>query len=245
MRLFIYIFIILFAEISLAQNDFQDTTWFDKDWKISNKSNANFYRVYKKTEKGYEVKDMYINGMPQMIAEVSDMNPELIHEGLTRYYSINNEIFSKGFFKNNKALGKWVEYTKDGKDSTVCIIHEDGHKEYLRLVQKLNNEVYSIAEVMPEYPGGISEMYLFFSKSTKYPKKAKKKGWEGKSYLNFIINENGEITFPKIVKSSGYDILDEEALRVIKSMPNWSPGSQNGKNVLVSINIPLNFTLKD
>lgn len=243
MKYILHIFIILFAKVSLAQKDFQDTTWFDKDWKESNKSKAEYYRVYKTTNKGYLIKDMFINGNPQMISEARDIKPKLIKEGLTTYYSNKNEISSFGNYKNNTPIGKWISYDENKKDSIIWIAHEDGHKEYLRYTEKNKDGVYTIVEEMPEFPGGVNEFMNFMKKKTKYPKEAKKKGWEGKTYLNFIVNEIGEITSPKIVKSSGHDILDEEVLRVIKSMPNWKPGTQNGKSVSVSINVPFNFTL--
>lgn len=231
---------VLFAKVSLAQGD---TTWFDSDWKETSKYRAIFYRLIKKTDKGFLVTDCYFNGNPQMIAEAIQVTPSIIKEGFCTYFYKNNIKSSKGNYINNKKSGTWVEYFGCEKDSSIYTTLEDGTKEYT--LKSKYQDVFTMVEVMPEYPGGVSEMISFFSKSAKYPKEARKKGWVGKSYLNFIVNEKGEITLPKIVKSSGYDILDEEALRVIKSMPNWSPGSQNGKNVLVSINVPFNFTLND
>lgn len=231
------------AKVSLAQKDFQDTTWFDKDWKVSIKSNAKFYRVYKKTKSGYIVKDMYINGIPQMIAEASVIVPDIVQDGLTTYYTQSNKISSQGRFKNNKAIGRWVEYIQEGKDSTVWVIHEDGHKEYIRLISKNNNEVYTVVEEMPEFPTGMNGMLEFIQTNIFYPKEANEKNWEGKSYIKFTVDIEGNITNIAVTKSAGYSILDEEAIRVVKAMPKWKPGRQNNKAVPVLINIPFNFTL--
>ena len=234
----------LFAEVSLAQNDFQDTTWFDSDWKEMPKKSANYYRTIKKMDNGFLVSDYYLNGNPQMIAEASQVKPTLIKEGACFFYLEDKKVSSKGMYTNNNQIGKWVEYVDEGKDSIIYTVLKNGKKEYSRYSDKDKNGNYLVVEVMPQFPGGVNEMMVFFSKNSKYPKQARKKNWTGKTYISFIVNDNGELQDYKIVKSSGYEILDNEALRVMKAMPKWEAGSQNGKNVPVLINIPFNFTLK-
>jgi TonB family protein len=230
---------------SFAQADFMDTTWFESHWKESSKVVADYYRVYKKTDKGYLVKDMYINNTPQMIGEASSISPELKLEGFTIYYSKNNQITSKGNFKNNKQFGKWVEFPEDQKDSLVWVIHDDGHKEYLHVLEKAKDGVYLNVDEMPEFPGGVNEMVTFIQKNTKYPKAARKEGWKGKVFVSLVIDEKGDVTMAKVSKSSGYEILDNEAIRVINKMPKWKCGKQNGEKVKVRITMPINFILNN
>ena len=78
-----------------------------------------------------------------------------------------------------------------------------------------------------------------------YPKEAHKKKLTGKAFVKFIVDETGVIVDPEIAKSSGYEILDEEAKRVIMLMPKWNAGMQNNKYVKVSIMIPFNFSLNN
>ena len=98
-------------------------------------------------------------------------------------------------------------------------------------------------ETMPEYPGGVGEMMKFVAKNTKYPKMASDSSWTGKVIVKFTVDTIGRIIETSITKSSGYTILDNEALRVVGVMPKWKPGSQNNKAVAVKLNIPINFDL--
>ena len=104
-------------------------------------------------------------------------------------------------------------------------------------------KVYDIVEVMPQYPGGMQELMQYLAKNIKYPPKAEKKGIEGKVMINFIVEKDGSISNVKIVRHI-HPLLDKEAERVIKAMPRWSPGKQEGKPVRVKFNIPVAFRLK-
>lgn len=106
-------------------------------------------------------------------------------------------------------------------------------------------EIFTMVEKMPEYNGGPNEMMKFIQKNINYPLLAKEKGMSGKVYLKFIINELGGIDSVSVLKSTGYKILDDEAIRLIKSMPKWKPGTQNEKPVPVFFNLPINFQLSD
>lgn len=109
--------------------------------------------------------------------------------------------------------------------------------------QVSKTEVFNIAEEMPEFPGGPKAMMLFIQKTLNYPLQAKEKGFQGKVFLKFIVNNDGAIDSVFVLKSSGYRILDNEAIRVIKVMPKWKPGFQNGKPVPVYFNLPISFNL--
>ena len=112
---------------------------------------------------------------------------------------------------------------------------------------EINNEVtekvYTWAEEMPNFPGGETELLKFFSQNLIYPEIAKRAGVEGKVILSFIVDKNGNIIDVKVAKSIGAG-CDEEAMRVLKIMPNWNPGKQNGNPVLTRINLPVVFKLR-
>ncbi len=228
----------LFTKVSLGQID---TTWFDSNWKEILKEKAVFYRLIKKTDNGFLVSDCYLNGNPQMIAEAIQITPFIIKEGFCIYFYKNNIKSSKGNYINNKKSGKWVEYFGCEKDSSVYTILEDGKKEYT--FKSKYEDIFTVVEVMPEFPTGQTEMFKFIQSNIIYPKEAEQKKWIGKTFIKFVVNENGNIVDVEVAKSSGYDILDDEAIRVIKSMPKWKPGRQNNKNVQVQLLIPFNFTL--
>ncbi len=107
----------------------------------------------------------------------------------------------------------------------------------------VEEEVFTIVENMPEFPGGVKKMMEFLGKNTKFPPAAKANGISGKVYVNFVVGKDGKIRDVKIIRGV-HDLLDKEALRVVKAMPKWKPGKQRGKAVTVSFNLPINFILK-
>lgn len=107
---------------------------------------------------------------------------------------------------------------------------------------KKNNMVFDIVEVMPQYPGGQIAMLKYFMENIKYPEQAMKKGIQGRVAVSFIVEKDGSISNVRPVHSV-HPLLDKEAVRVVKSMPKWSPGKQNGKPVRVRFNVPVMFKL--
>jgi protein TonB len=108
--------------------------------------------------------------------------------------------------------------------------------------EEVADEVFSIVEVMPSFPGGNAEFYEYISKNLKYPKKAIKANVEGKVIVRFVVDENGDISDIEILKGIGFD-CDEEAVRVLQSSPDWNPGKQRGRNVKVRVMVPLTFDI--
>jgi TonB family protein len=106
-------------------------------------------------------------------------------------------------------------------------------------------EVYTIVEQMPEFPGGSAAMMDFLKKNIKYPSEARENGVGGKSFIKFVVNEQGQIENVVTIKSAGLAMLDEEAIRVVRSMPLWAPGKQQGRNVKVFYNLPISFAMNE
>lgn len=103
-------------------------------------------------------------------------------------------------------------------------------------------QVYVQVEQMPQFPGGEKELMKFISNNIKYPQKAKEMGIQGTVIASFIVNDKGKVVNAKIARGVGSG-CDEEALRVINSMPDWTPGKQKGKEVNVSYVLPIKFVL--
>lgn len=102
-------------------------------------------------------------------------------------------------------------------------------------------ELYSAVEVMPEFKGGVQEMFKFINKNQKYPEKEKSAKITGKCVVRFVVEASGKISNPQIFESSGNENLDKEAIRVVSIMPVWEPGKQKGKPVPVNFNLPFRF----
>ena len=95
-------------------------------------------------------------------------------------------------------------------------------------------------EVMPQFPGGEAAWQKFLQKHLRYPLQAMDAGIGGKVYVSFIVEKDGHLSDIALVRGVGYG-LDEEAQRVLKLAPNWSPGIQNGQKVRVRYMMPFNF----
>ena len=99
------------------------------------------------------------------------------------------------------------------------------------------------ADKMPEYPGGMAAMKKFLANNIVYPSRAKQMGLEGQVLVSFVVNQNGDISGIQVLKSPGMGI-EEEAIRVLKSMPKWSPGMNNGVPVSVRFTLPITFAIR-
>ena len=110
-------------------------------------------------------------------------------------------------------------------------------------VEKVDSDgVYLMPDQLPEFPGGIQAMMKFLSTNIKYPVEAQKKGISGRVIVQFVIMEDGTLDQAKVIR--GVDpLLDEEALRVLKSMPKWKPGMDRGEAVKVRFTAPIMFNL--
>jgi len=104
------------------------------------------------------------------------------------------------------------------------------------------NGVYPVVEQQPEYTGGDEARIKFMVENIKYPEEAKKAGIQGKVFVTFVIQADGAVTDVKVLRGIGGG-CDEEAVRVVKMMPNWIPGKEQGKNVAVQFNLPIKFRL--
>ena len=114
----------------------------------------------------------------------------------------------------------------------------------------IDTTIYEVVEKMPEYPEGVEKLVKYIRTSTdnywkkRYPKGKPvypcEQGISGRIIVSFVINENGQVTDPKVLRHVDKD-LDKEAIRIIKSMPRWIPGEHKGKKVKVRYTLPVKF----
>lgn len=125
--------------------------------------------------------------------------------------------------------------TKEADMEEVVVVAYDDNK--------VEGEVLDLAEVAPEFPGGIPALMKFLAQNVKYPTDAQKAGKQGRVIAQFVVTTDGSVADVKIIR--GIDpSLDEEAVRVIKSMPKWKPGTQKGQPVNVRYTLPVVFKLQ-
>jgi TonB family protein len=111
------------------------------------------------------------------------------------------------------------------------------------ITEDTEKKIFNTVEEMPEFVGGQAEMYGYLGKTIKYPRAAERASVSGKVFLKFVVEADGSIGEVNLLKGIGFG-CDEEAARVIKNMPRWKPGKQNGKNVRVYYTMPIVYTIE-
>ncbi len=108
---------------------------------------------------------------------------------------------------------------------------------------EIENKVFDVVEQMPSFPGGTSALMSYLNSNVKYPVVAQENGVQGRVVISFVVEKDGSITDVQVVKSVDPS-LDREASRVVRSMPRWNPGKQNGQAVRVKYDVPVSFKLQ-
>lgn len=108
---------------------------------------------------------------------------------------------------------------------------------------EVENKVFDVVEQMPSFPGGQSALMSYLANNIKYPVVAQENGVQGRVVVSFVVERDGSITDVQVVRSVDPS-LDREAQRVVRSMPKWIPGKQNGQAVRVKYNVPVSFRLQ-
>ena len=109
--------------------------------------------------------------------------------------------------------------------------------------EEAEDEIFQVVENDPEFPGGAEAMYKYLAQNIKYPQLARENNITGRVYLQFVVEKDGSVTNVKVMRDIGGG-CGAEAVRVVKSMPKWTPGKQRGKAVRVYYQIPVNFSLR-
>ena len=166
---------------------------------------------------------------PPVIKKDEDVKPE---EELKSQEDLNKTKTAIGSFdvKGNDEAGGEVLKAKE------VIAQPEPPKEE-------ETKVFDVVEVMPSFPGGQAALFEWLSKNIKYPVVAEENGVQGRVIVTFVVERNGSITDVQVVKSVDPS-LDKEAVRVVKAMPHWIPGKQNGSAVRVKFTVPVTFRLQ-
>lgn len=141
----------------------------------------------------------------------------------------------------NISCSQDASQTEDAKEEVVAPVSPDAKEAPADSTAK--DEVFMVAEQMPEFPGGMKEMLKFLQENVKYPENAMKNNVQGRVIVQFVVEKDGTPTEFKVLRSVDPD-LDAEALRVMKAMPKWKPGMQKGQVVRVKFTVPVSFKLQ-
>jgi len=141
----------------------------------------------------------------------------------------------------NISCSQEASQTEDAKEEVVAPVSPEAKEAPADSTAK--DEVFMVAEQMPEFPGGMKELLKFLQNNLKYPENAMKNNVQGRVIVQFVVEKDGTLTEFKVARSVDPD-LDAEALRVLQIMPKWKPGMQRGKIVRVKFTVPVSFKLQ-
>ena len=149
---------------------------------------------------------------------------------------------------NAEPGGKVNEFVADstisGVENNAQVVEVDSICEIDQVPANDDPEkVFQVVEVQPEFPGGQQEMMKYLRSTLKYPEAARAAGVEGRAFVQFVVNADSSISDVQIMRTSGDESLDAEALRVVKSMPKWKPAMNKGKAVNVKFVLPIVYKL--
>ena len=154
----------------------------------------------------------------------------------------NGQLKRTATFKNSKYQGDHKIFWKNGQLKRLDR-YENGQQIEGKTWDESGKETtYCEYESMPLFRGGETGLIKFIARNVRYPKKAVKQNIEGKVFVEFVILKTGYVDSVKVVQTI-HPLLDQEALRVVKKLPQWKPGFMDGKNVSVRYTVPINFQL--
>ena len=206
----------------------------DKDKLVTYKG-----KVVDKDGKPVEGAELLIDGshkLPQDQSFVTDKN------GNFSFMAFENAHIGVIWNKNDKYMLKGIRYDQKERTNLKIVMDDQWQNPPSN---DPNNPVFEVVEIMPEFPdGGMSGLMQFLSKNIQYPINAQKNHTQGRVTVQFVVNKDGSISEPKIIRGVDPD-LDGEAIRVISLMPKWKPGMQKDQPVRVKYTVPVMFRLSD
>ena len=177
-------------------------------------------------------------------ANLNDTEALELYKKQCKHSRIDNNVPDSLKLADNKIIYLEIITTTCSPDSAIYVYRKEQEKvSSIELKELGKGPVFTIVEEMPTFIGGDDKRNRFLAENINYPTNAMRYGIQGTSYISFIIDKDGSITDVKVIKGIGGG-CDEEAVRVVKMMPKWKPGKQNGKTVRVLFNMPIYFKLK-
>ena len=152
----------------------------------------------------------------------------------------------KGTFPLEVPANAILRCSYQGRESQEVLAADMTNNTHLSLSSKsreMNEQVFTVVEKMPSFPGGDAELLKYIATNIKYPKESQDNGEQGRVICSFIVGRDGSVNNPEVLRGVT-PLLNEEAVRVINTMPRWNPGMQRGRAVAVKYTVPITFRLK-
>lgn len=176
---------------------------------------------------------------PPMRATIQFVPPAIVEDDKVT----DNEMKTQDEVIESKLQVSIADVKGDDKIG-IDIAELNNHRVIMEEVTKKDEEIVKFAQQMPGFPGGEAEMYAFISRNLKYPVIDQENGIQGRVTVRFVVDKTGKIDKVEILKGVSVN-CDREAMRVVKAMPNWIPGKNNGEPVNVYFTLPIVFQLRN
>jgi antitoxin component YwqK of YwqJK toxin-antitoxin module len=212
-----------------------DTVWLNTKWEKSTKAESFYHRTIQKSAdlKTYLVNDYYNTGELQMAGTYLSLNPE-VRDGQFRWWYKNGQKRAETLYKDQDVI-KEIQWDTEGKITvqrelvnTIDVV--DG--------ERVNSKAY--LDIAPDFEGGMDAVHKFINENFILPRSLEETNPHGKIIISFVINSKGKVVDIRVDQGLNA-LLDKEVVRVVRSMPNWKPGIQDGKPVSIRMSLPLNF----
>jgi len=218
----------------VVENAMKQDVAIEADVELSKLAEKKEAKVEKKEEPKVEKVEVErvkssVKFVPPVIKKDAEVKPE---EELKSQEELNKTNTAIGAFDvkgNDEAAGEVLK-------AKEVIAQPEPPKEE-------ETKVFDVVEQMPSFPGGTAALMQFLGSNIKYPVVAEENGVQGRVIVTFVVEKDGSITDVRVIKSVDPS-LDKEAVRVVKSMPKWIPGKQNGSAVRVKYTVPVTFRLQ-
>jgi TonB family protein len=230
-----------------ADIKFTDTFYLNKDLDTCDRNDAKTQMVIHYTDT-FPVKKAFVESYHLIQQSLNYILPyhdleKKQHHGIVAHYYSNQRIKYHKSYLDGALHGTFKSYYLDGSLKR-WEEYDSGVRTYGTCYAQNGDEItFFEFEKMPEFPGGNDQLLLYISKNFKYPSEARKKDISGRMLISFVVNEDGTVT-DVIPLKKVHPLLDDEAMRVVTSMPKWIPGTQDGVPVKVRYTLPIVATLE-
>ncbi|MCE6991900.1 energy transducer TonB [Dyadobacter sp. CY323] len=234
------VFCLIFISFNALSQTDSLHIFYDAEWNvISDGSKAEYKRSAYENDNGYwQVTDYYKTGQVQMTGLYLEKEMKTM-QGRFEWFYPSGQLKRQTSFASNRVRDEEFEYYENGQLDTYRKYDNAGRTLEERLYKEDSSpSIFHNAE----FPSGKAAMYDYLSRNIKYPKSLRKRGIEGKVFVSFVVHTDGSLRHVTIF-GSPHELLSQEALRVVKSMPKWKPGSRDEKLVAVKYNLPIAFAL--
>ena len=172
------------------------------------------------------------------ITRYNDTHLEIILRRLDDKWFLHDLYFMDGTEVESMEVADADDILFDADDTVIEIVEPE-----VSLDEAVDDDVvFKVVEIMPSFPGGDSALMRYLAENVRYP--AITSAVQGRVIVQFIVEKDGSISNVEVMRTSGEECLDREAVRVVRAMPKWTPGKQRGKLVRVQYTVPINFRLQ-